>query len=231
MTYRHLFFDLDHTLWDFDANAMETLRNVYDDLQLQAAGVDDFELFCKHYLYHNALLWDQYHHGLISSEDLKWKRMRRTLLEFKNGDEKLAVKMSEYFLEILPTKQNLFPYTHEILKHLKQKEYRLHLITNGFEKTQWRKLDNSRLGQYFEEVITSEASNSVKPNKEIFEYALKITGASLKESIMIGDNLDADIAGAMNAGMDAVFVNHLKIKTDVKPTYIIVHLQELEQIF
>ncbi len=231
MKYKHLFFDLDHTLWDFDANAMETLNNVYHDLQLKEAGVNDFDLFCKQYLHHNALLWDRYHHGFISSEDLKWKRMWRTLLDFKIGSEELARKMSEYFLEVLPTKQNLFPYTHEILQHLKQKNYKLHLITNGFEKTQWRKLDNSKMGQYFEEVITSETSNSVKPNKEIFEYALRITGATLPESIMIGDNLDADIKGAMNAGMDAIFVNHLRVETDVQPTYTIYHLQELESIF
>ncbi|MEJ8842138.1 YjjG family noncanonical pyrimidine nucleotidase [Lacibacter sp. H375] len=232
MKYRHLFFDLDHTLWDFDANAMETLADVYKELDLQAAGINDFDLFCKHYLHHNAILWDRYHHGYISADDLKWKRMWRTLLEFKNGSEELARKMSGYFLEVLPTKQNLFPYTHEILRHLKEKEYKLHLITNGFEKTQWRKLDNSQLGQYFEEVITSERSNSVKPNKEIFEYALRITGAELTQSIMIGDNLDADIKGALNAGMHAIFVNHINAELKgIEPTYVITHLKELEGIF
>jgi putative hydrolase of the HAD superfamily len=232
MKYRHLFFDLDHTLWDFDANAMETLADVYKELDLLTAGINDFDLFCKHYLHHNAILWDRYHHGYISADDLKWKRMWRTLLEFKNGSEELARKMSGHFLEVLPTKQNLFPYTHEILKHLKEKGYKLHLITNGFEKTQWRKLDNSKLGNYFEEVITSERSNSVKPNKEIFEYALRITGAELSHSIMIGDNLDADIKGAINAGMDSIFVNHIKAELNgIAPTYVIYHLQELEGIF
>ena len=123
MKYRHLFFDLDHTLWDFDTNAMETLTDVYNDLQLKAEGIDDFDLFCKQYLHHNAILWDRYHHGLITSEDLKWKRMSRTLLEFKIGNDGLARKMSEYFLEVLPTKGGLFPYTHEILQHLKQKKW------------------------------------------------------------------------------------------------------------
>ena len=232
MKYQHLFFDLDHTLWDFDANAMETLSDVYQQLNLQAAGVHDFGLFCKQYLHHNAILWDRYHHGFITSDDLKWKRMWRTLLDFKIGSEELAKNMSAVFLEILPTKKTLFPYTHEILQHLKEKGYVLHLITNGFEKTQWRKLDNSNLGHYFNEVITSEASNSVKPNKEIFEYALKVTGAGLKESIMLGDNLDADIKGAINAGMDCVFVNHLKVDLNgVNPNYIIHHLKELEEIF
>ena len=107
MRYRHLFFDLDHTLWDFDANAQETLADVYKDLDLQTLGVQDFDLFCRHYLHHNAILWDRYHHGYITSEELKWKRMWRTLLEFKIGSEELARKMSDHFLEILPTKRNL----------------------------------------------------------------------------------------------------------------------------
>ena len=232
MKYRHLFFDLDHTLWDFDANAMETLADVYRDLQLQEVGIHDFDFFCQQYLHHNAILWDRYHHGLITADDLKWKRMWRTLLEFKIGNEELARKMSGHFLELLPMKKTLFPYTHEILQYLKQKEYKLHLITNGFEKTQWRKLDNSQLGHYFEEVITSETSNSIKPNKEIFEYALKVTHAALKESIMIGDNLDADIQGALNAGMDAVFVNHVNAELNgINPTFVIHHLKELEEIF
>lgn len=229
--YRHLFFDLDHTLWDFDANAMETLSDVYRELELHQQGVSSFDAFCKHYLHHNAQLWDRYHHGFITAEELKWKRMWRTLLEFKIGCEALARQMSDRFLDILPTKRNLFPYTHEILQHLKEKGYRLHLITNGFEKTQWSKLNNSNLGQYFEEVITSEGSNSVKPNREIFEYALQTTGATVSESIMIGDNLEADIKGALNAGLDAVFVNHTGVTvTNVEPTYTISHLQELEQI-
>ena len=139
--------------------------------------------------------------------------------------------MSGYFLEVLPTKQNLFPYTHEILQHLKEKEYKLHLITNGFEKTQWSKLQNSGMDKYFTHVITSEGSNSLKPKKEIFEYAMNKAGASLAQSIMIGDNLDADIQGAMNAGMDNIFVNHINAVTEMKPTYTITHLIELEKIF
>ncbi|MFZ9718160.1 MAG: YjjG family noncanonical pyrimidine nucleotidase [Chitinophagaceae bacterium] len=231
MKYRHLFFDLDHTLWDFDTNALETLTDVYKDLSLREKGVHDFELFCKQYLHHNAILWDRYHKGFLSTEELKWKRMWRTLLDFKIGEEALAKKMSDYFLEVLPTKPHLFPHTHEILKYLKEKHYTLHLITNGFEKTQWRKLSHSNLGQYFEEVITSEASNSVKPNKEIFDYALQRTGAALHESIMIGDNQEADIKGAINAGMDSIFVNHVNTNATTAPTYIIHHLKELEQIF
>jgi len=229
--YKHLFFDLDHTLWDFDANAKETLQEVYIHFDLAAMGVNPFADFYKHYLHHNEILWDRYHKAFISSDELKWKRMWRTMLEFKIGSEQLARDMSVHFLEILPTKKILFPHTIEILDYLTAKGYTLHLITNGFEKTQWSKINNSGLNRYFTHMITSEASNSLKPKKEIFEFALNKAGATLQESIMLGDNLDADIQGAMNAGMDCIFVNHLQTATAVKPTYIIHHLKELEQIF
>lgn len=230
-SYKHLFFDLDHTLWDFDTNAKETLLEVYAFFELEAKGVSPFTDFYKHYLHHNEILWDRYHKGFITSDELKWKRMWRTMLEFKIGSEQLAKDMSVHFLERLPTKKKLFPHTIEILNYLTAKGYTLHLITNGFEKTQWSKINNSGLSHYFTHMITSEASNSLKPKKEIFEYALNKTGATLHESIMLGDNLDADIRGAINAGMDCVFVNHLKTNTDINATYIIHHLKELEQIF
>ena len=230
-SYKHLFFDLDHTLWDFDANAKETLVEIYAFFQLEVKGIHPFIDFYKYYLHHNEILWDRYHKGFISSEELKWKRMWRTMLEFKMGSEQLAKDMSAKFLEILPTKKILFPHAIEILEYLVARGYTLHLITNGFERTQWSKLNNSGLSKYFTHMITSETSNSLKPKKEIFEYALNKAGATLTESIMLGDNLDADIQGAINAGMDSVFVNHLKAGTDVKPTYIIHHLKELEQIF
>lgn len=229
--YKHLFFDLDHTLWDFDANARESLAELYLIFNLHEKINASFEDFYPKYLFNNETLWNRYHHGLISSQDLKWKRMWRTLLDFKIADDTLAKNMSMTFLEILPTKKLLFPHTIEILEYLTNKNYLLHLITNGFEKTQWSKLNNSGLGGYFKEVITSEGSNSLKPKKEIFDFAMEKAAALLPESIMIGDNLDADIQGAMNAGMDTVFVNHVNTTTDLKPTFIINHLQELENIF
>jgi putative hydrolase of the HAD superfamily len=157
--------------------------------------------------------------------------MWRTLLDFKIADEVLAKDISVKFLNILPTKKQVFPHTFEILEHLRNKGYKLHLITNGFEKTQWSKLRNCGLDKYFVHVITSEASNSLKPKKEIFEYAVEKAGATIAESIMIGDNLHADIQGAINAGMDSIFVNHINEEVaDVQPTYIITHLQQLEEI-
>jgi len=231
MKYKHLFFDLDHTLWDFDANAKITLTEMYSFFNLETMGVKPFEDFYRHYLHHNEILWDRYHKGFITGEELKWRRMWRTLLEFKIGEEKLAKDISEKFLELLPTRKLLFPHTIEILNYLAGKNYQLHMITNGFEKTQWSKLNNSGLGGYFRNVITSEASNSLKPRKEIFDFAMHKAGATVADSIMLGDNLDADIRGAINAGMDTVFVNHINTTTALQPTYTIRHLKELEDIF
>jgi putative hydrolase of the HAD superfamily len=231
MKYRHLFFDLDHTLWDFDANARETLVDIYGIFELAGRNIAPFDDFYRKYLYHNEILWNRYHNGFITADELKWKRMWRTLLDFKIGDETLAKAISARFLEILPVKQNLFEHAKEILEYLTAKGYTLHMITNGFEKTQWSKLNNSGLGHYFTHVITSEASNSVKPQKEIFDYAISKAGAVHKESIMIGDNLDADIKGAINAGIDSIFVNHINAVTEVQPTYTVTHLQQLENIF
>lgn len=230
--YRHIFFDLDHTIWDFEANAKEAMADLFRDLKLNERVEVPFDAFYAKYLHHNEVLWSRYHNGFITRDELKWKRMWRTLLDFKIGDELLAREMSEAFLQILPTKQLVFPYTFEILDYLRGKDYRMHLITNGFEKTQLSKLQHSRLDKYFDEVITSEASNSMKPQKEIFDFALQKAGALLAESLMAGDNPEADILGAINAGMDVVFVNHthLQLPENINPTYTITHLQQLEAI-
>jgi putative hydrolase of the HAD superfamily len=229
--YKHLFFDLDHTLWDFNANARLTLEELYHSLQLQTFGIQDFELFYTTYLSHNDMLWEKYRNGIIKVDDLRWKRMWYTLVDFKIGDEKLARDMGFRFLELLPTRTLLFPHTVECLSYLTNKGYQLHLITNGFESTQHSKLKYSGIASFFIEVITSEGSNSLKPKKEIFDYAFMKTGAKPYESIMIGDSIEVDIQGAMNVGMDQVFVNHACIDCDIQPTHTVYSLKELEKIF
>ena len=231
MPYKDLFFDLDHTIWDFELNSKETLWDLHQKYQLEAKGIDNFDVFYSSYSVHNHRLWDRYTKGFIKQEELRWKRIYLSLLDYKIADEALSKEMSVDYLDILPNKKNLFPYTIEILEYLKSKDYRMHLITNGFESVQFKKIKNSNLADYFIEVITSEASNSLKPNKEIFDYALKASNAKLESSIMIGDNEAADIQGAINAGMDSIFVNHLQIQPTVPATHTITHLKELENIF
>jgi putative hydrolase of the HAD superfamily len=231
MRYQHLFFDLDHTLWDFDTNSREALEDIYHSLSLADAGVYDFDLFHKLYLGHNERLWERYRKGQMKVDELRWKRMALSLLEFKNGDEALAHKMAKEFLEVLPTKQVLFPGTTEILEYLTEKKYQLHLITNGFEKTQHHKLKTAGIDIYFREVITSEGSNSLKPHPEIFEYALSKTGAEKNNSVMIGDTPEVDILGAREAGIDQVYVNHTGSREPVDATFTVFSLKELEEIF
>lgn len=231
MKYKHLFFDLDHTLWDFDANAKETLLDLYETLSLKEKGVDDFEKFYTNYLVHNTTLWMRYRKGFIKQAELRVKRMRLALLDFKIGDEELAETMSTRFLELLPTRNILFPYAIEILEYLTHKNYQLHLITNGFEEVQHHKINNSKINHYFSKVITSEGSNSLKPNKAIFDFALAATKAAIHQSVMLGDDLEADIIGACNAGLDQVYINHTKKIIDFEPTFMVYSLQELREIF
>lgn len=232
MHYTDLFFDLDHTLWDFDSNSRLTLQELYLHFELEKIGITDFDLFHKNYLAHNDKLWERYRKGFIKADELRWKRMWLSLIDFKIGDEKLARALGMRFIELLPTRNILFPHTIEILQYLANKNYRLHLITNGFESVQHNKLKNAQIDSFFIEVITSENSNSMKPKKEIFEYAFMKTKAHPETSIMLGDSLEVDVLGGMNAGMDQVHINHINsAHADIKATYTVHSLKELETIF
>lgn len=217
-TYKHLFFDLDHTLWDFDKNSENTLKLLFDEYDLGSRGVPDFGSFMQTYKVHNDRMWERFRNGFIKREELRWKRIWLTLLDFKIGDTPLAYEMSAAYLEILPTQTILTPFAKDLLEHCKGC-YQLHLITNGFETTQWQKLQYSGIASYFGQVITSEKCDRPKPHKEIFDYALQAAGALASESVMIGDALDIDILGAYNAGWDQVYYNPARIAHDRKPTY------------
>jgi len=227
-TYRHLFFDLDHTLWDFDANARATLEQLHIDLRLPEKGIHDFDAFYRSYAAHNDKLWARYRKGYIRQEELRIKRMWLTLLDFKIADEDLSRQLSQLFLQLLPSRTLVFPDTREVLDYLEAKGYGLHLITNGFEDTQLAKLKGCGLDRYFRNVVTSERSGSIKPAPEIFHYALGLAGATVAESLMIGDTMDVDIAGARGVGMDQVHVNYNNSPQAFVPTYTITSLRQLE---
>lgn len=228
--YEHLFFDLDHTLWDFDKNSRYTLQRLYKEYQLQNKGIDDFDTFFTKYNAHNDKLWDKFRKGQIKRDDLRWKRLWLALLDYQIGDTALAHEMSAAYMEILPIQKELTPYAQEVLEYCKDK-YQIHIITNGFHATQKLKLQYSGISGYFSEIISSEGSNSMKPRPEIYEYALKATGATSDNCIMIGDALEVDIKGAANAGWDQIYYNPHKITHEEQPTYEIASLEELLAIF
>jgi len=228
--YEHLFFDLDHTLWDFEKNSEKTMLQLYGEYELQKRGIEDFESMFAAYNVHNDKLWDRYRNGYIKREELRWKRMWLMLLDFRVADTSLAHELSSAYLEILPTQTLLMPNAKELLEHCKGK-YQMHMITNGFETTQRLKMHYSGIGRYFNHLITSEKSNSMKPHKEIFDFALKISGAEPNNSIMIGDAVEIDILGAINAGLDTVYFNPMNKPHERKPTYEVRDLGELINIF
>jgi putative hydrolase of the HAD superfamily len=225
--YQHLFFDLDHTLWDFEQNSKNTMQQLYITHRLEGRGITDFEAFYAVYRAHNEKLWERFRKGFIKRDELRWKRMWHTLLDFKVGDTKIANELSVAYLEILPTQRALMPHAIEVLDYCKTKEYSMHIITNGFDTTQRQKLHYCGIATYFDQLISSEKSNSMKPKKEIFDFALQATNAQPESSIMIGDALEIDIAGAMSAGWDQIYFNPEKMAHTRKPTYEITSLKEI----
>ena len=225
--YRHLFFDLDHTLWDFEANSLETLTELYTELELEKWGVPSFQKFHAAYLPINSQYWARYHHKLMSKEELRVGRFMETLRHFKVDDLGLATKLAHLYTGRSPFKTALMPDTIETLDYLAQR-YQMHLITNGFSEVQDVKVKESKLNVYFRHIFVSERVGHQKPEQGIFLHAMEVTGADVKESLMIGDNMQTDIMGAKSVGMDQVFFNPNSKKTRDKATYEIANLSELK---
>ena len=230
LKYRHIFFDLDHTLWDFETNADETLRHLYDLHELGRYGTFSVEEFIRVYSDINHGLWRLYQSGKITQAQLRVTRFPRTFVKLGLTESDSPVGISEQFTDVLPLKKAVFPYTYEVLDYLRDKGYALHLITNGFKDIQYLKLNASQLTNYFQEIVTSECCGHLKPDTRIFHHALERTGATATESIMIGDNLECDVLGAYNAGLDQVYFNPEKRRHFAHTTYEISCLSELKAI-
>ncbi len=223
---KHIFFDLDHTIWDFDRNAQETLMELYEAYQLKKIGLNSATLFIERYTENNHNLWQKYHLGEISKEQLRQDRFRNTFLELGVKPELVPQQFEEDYVRISPTKKNLFAGAEKVLTYL-QNKYQLHIISNGFKETTLTKMHVSGLNPYFTNVIISEDVGINKPDKMIFEHAINKASATVHESIMIGDSLEADIRGAQNFGMKAIFFNPLKAQKPDDVPQQIHHLEEL----
>lgn len=203
---RHIFFDLDHTIWDFDRNAEETLHELYKRYALEDFGVSCANTFIETYTRNNHLLWADYHLGKISKEHLRTTRFSTTFTELGLPEDCIPKSFEDDYVRICPTKPHLFPQAHETLSYL-QGKYSLHLISNGFKESTELKIQVTGLAKYFDNIVISEVVGANKPDKRIFEFALNAAGAQKTESLMVGDSLEADIRGAMNFGMDAIYFN------------------------
>lgn len=206
MKYKHIFFDLDHTLWDFNASAAHTFEMMYAHFQLMELGVSSLHDFINFYHIHNDAAWALYREGKMEKEILRNIRFELALNDFGIDDAALAEKMADFYLYHAPRNVFLFPEAIETLACL-SKKYQLHIITNGFQEVQYIKLETSGMDVYFKEIITSEEAGVKKPDPGIFHYALNRAGALASESLMVGDDAEVDVAGALAVGMDAVYFN------------------------
>lgn len=200
----HIFFDLDRTLWDFERNSAETLTELFGELKLAHAGVPDAPTFIRTYVEKNDLCWALFRQNKMSKDSLRTERFAMALAEFQINDGAIAREMAEQYVERSPLKTALFPHASETLTYLAQR-YTLHIITNGFEEVQHIKLRQSGLEPYFKTVTTSERAGCKKPEARIFQHAMAVAGAHNFNSLMVGDDWEVDIQGALNAGMKAVY--------------------------
>lgn len=228
--YKHLFFDLDHTLWDFDRNSAESICELYDAFRLSEIGVESADVFNRHFITINRQLWADFDNNRISHSDIRYRRFRMVMEAIGIDNYSLCDDMNEKYLQLLPRKVHLMESAIELLDYLKDR-YVLHIITNGFDEIQALKMASSGLTDYFQHIITNQKAEAKKPDPRIFKFALDVSGASVNESLMIGDNYDADVRGALNAGMDVVYYNVANLPVDASvPTYEIRHLKELMAI-
>lgn len=227
--YKHILFDLDHTLWDFDANCAETLRELYISHQLDSMASFSVDDFIFVYRKINDGMWAQYHKGIVTKEDIRNKRFEYTFQELGVKKENIPYSINEDFLRICPTKTNLVLYAMDILQYLNDK-YVLHILTNGFKESQSIKINSSNMSHFFKEVINSEACGYLKPDRRIFEFTLQKINATCPDCIMIGDDLEADVLGAKNAGIDHIYFNRKKLKHKEQITHEIECLSELKKI-
>lgn len=226
---KHIFFDLDRTLWDFEANSEATLKELFSEFKLkEKLGVSDAD-FIQAYKQINENFWEGYRKGTIKKAQLRYGRFESALNHFGLTDKEMASQFGDLYVSRSPHKTRLVDGSLEVLEYLRGK-YQLHIITNGFEEVQHIKMRSSRLTPFFNEIITSEGAGAQKPSRVIFNHAEKRTGAVAQNSMMIGDHFEADIVGAIDSRWKAVLYEPEKPKMEDERFLHIHHLKELVEI-
>jgi putative hydrolase of the HAD superfamily len=226
--YKYIFIDLDRTLWDFDANASETLRQIISVFKLENV-INNTDEFVIYFHLYNDQLWDLFREGKIKKHSLRFERFRLLFHRYKIEDKELISSISRYYLNNAPAKTALIDGANEILPYITSK-YKLYIISNGFYDVQLTKVINSGISKYITKIFTSDRIGYAKPDKRMYEYAITSINARKAECLMIGDDIKNDIIGAQNANVDQVFYNPEAVECDVKPTYEIRKLIDLKDI-
>lgn len=202
---RHLFFDLDHTLWDYDRNAVETLEKLYSDFNLESVGLHPLSRFLDVFRTANVKVWDLFEETAMNQNQLRHKRLELVFEEFGLPPQAIEGFNEAYYIQCSRGK-HLVVGALDTIRNLNRR-FDLHIITNGFDDIQYTKLENTGLSPYFKTVTTSEKAHSKKPEVAYFEFALRLAGASVEESLVIGDGLRTDVAGACAMGLPVIWFN------------------------
>lgn len=227
---KHIFFDLDHTLWDFEANSRQTIYALYNDLDLAGKINCDPLEFYERYIVINDAKWALYRKNLITKERLRAERFVETFAAFGYYNEDFAIAFEKEYLGACPYKTILIDGAMEVVQYL-SKSYQMSIITNGFFETQQIKLRESDLAPFFDKVFSSDQLGVNKPNRKIFLESMQTVGAKRRESVMIGDSLITDVLGAKNCGMAQVYFNPLREPHSEKISHEISKLHDLMDIF
>lgn len=227
--YKHIFFDLDHTLWDYDKNVQESLKEIYSHFDLNAFGIQNEKRFLDAFYDVNFKLWAMYDIGEIDKQRLREVRFKWIFEKAGANGSSVPMELEEDFMQRTSSKPHLMPYSLEILDYLKP-HYGLHIITNGFNESQALKMRSSGLSPYFDLIVTSETTGHKKPDPRIFQYAMEQLEIGPRECVMIGDNPGSDILGAIRSEIDNVFFDPLEKGIAYQPTFTIRHLSELESL-
>lgn len=225
--YHHIFFDLDRTLWDFERNKNAALDEMFKLYNLSNY-FETTDRFISTYTRNNDYLWELYRKNALKKDILRFKRFDNTLREAGVHNENLAKTLGEEYLRILPLKNHLIEGARELLEYLAPK-YKLHILSNGFSEVQSPKLERSGIRQFFTWVITSEQSGFHKPDKRAFGYALSKANARKSECLMVGDELEIDVLGAKNFGINQVYFNPNAIPHKYKFTHEVSKLIEIKR--
>ena len=234
MKYKDLFIDFDDTLYDTHGNAVIALSETFDCFHLDQY-FSDPQVFFDAYWTANIDLWTRYAKGEITRDYLIVERFRRPLSVGKGLEvtEKLCLEMSDKFLDFCASKPGVIDGAYELMDYLKRQGYRMHMCSNGFHEVQYKKLAACGLRDYFDTIILSEDAGVNKPSPLYFDYALKVSGACRETTVMIGDNLQSDILGALNAGIDAILFNRWQVPADEMPptlTFVAPTLSDIKSI-